>query len=120
MAKSTIPESVENLFTKRRVFSENGKTIVKPFKPLVHKVNKEEILYIHDIVKAKYGEAFTVDLVKRIDEEGVIFFRGTFDIPGHTGKGTIYFDNNTFEVVFDNLDRLLKKAEEEKMTQLIE
>ena len=115
-----IPESTKELFTKHRIFKNNGRTIVKEFKPIIQNINKQEILYLHDIVSKKYGHHFTIDLIKRIPEEHIIYFRGTFEVAEYeTLKGTFYFDSDTFEVIFDNFERILKKLEEEKMVELI-
>ena len=114
-----IPPSVAHLFTQRRIFKDDDKTRIKDFRPLIQGVNREEILYIKDIVASRYGQTFTIDLIKRIPEERFIYFRGTFNFEGYEGKGTVYLNDDTFEIIFDNLERILKMKEEKIMTEFI-
>lgn len=131
---ANIPERIEPLFTKRRVFNENGKVKVKEFKPLlqikkphISDVNKreesiiQEVLYLHDIVMQRYGNIFTIDMIKSIPEEKIINFRATFKNKDNKYvKGTIIFDSDTFDILFDNFERLLKRKEEKLMEKLVE
>ena len=119
MAKKISPE-VEELLTRKRVFTDNnGKVVERDFVPIVQNVKDEEIMYLYELVSKRYGRTFTIDLVKNIPEERFIYFRGTFKLPNYNGKGTFYFDSASYEIVFDNLTRILKILEEEKMAELL-
>lgn len=121
MSNTGIPKEIEHLFTKERVIYNHKMEAVKRkyFKPLVQKVTKQEIIILYDKVIEKYGKTFTIDIIKNIPEESMVVFRGTFDFPYYKGKGTIYFDSDNFEIMFDNLERLIKLTEQEKMGDLI-
>lgn len=119
MAKK-LSKEVEKLLTYKRVFiDERGKRVERDFVPIIQNIGEQEILYLYEVISQKYGRTFTIDLIKNIPEEKFIYFRGTFILPTYTGKGTFYCDPESYEIVFDNLARLLTKAEEEKMAALL-
>lgn len=119
MAKKFSPE-IEELLTKKRVFvDDKGKRVEREFVPVIQNVRDEEVLYLFELVSKRYGRTFTIDLIKNIPEEKFVYFRGTFALPNYNGKGTLYFDSETYEIVFDNLIRLMKRLEEAKMAELL-
>lgn len=113
-----ISEKVKKILTKERTYEQNGKSFKRPFKAVLQNVSDEEVLYIYELVAKSYGEKFTVDLVKNIPEENFIYFRGTFNIDEYSGKGTIYFDSETYEIVFNNLSRIMEKRARKKINNL--
>lgn len=121
MAKK-IAENIKTLLTHKRTFVKNGRLIEKPFIPVLQNVGDQEVLFIHEIVKKKYGATFTIDLIKLYEEEAFIHFRGTFNIEepqNYQGKGTIYLDSDTYEILWDNLERLLERKVESRISKLL-
>ena len=115
----TLPNEIQHLFTKQRVFNDKNKVNIKEFKPFVQKISKEEVLFMYDHISKKYGKNFTIDFIKRIPEEKIIYFRATFKIGEFSGKGMILFDEETFEELFNNLERLIRLEEQKKIQELI-
>lgn len=115
----SLPTEIQHLFTKKRVFNDKNRVNVKEFKPFLQKISKEEVLFMYDNLVKKYGKCFTIDFIKRIPEEKIIYFRATFEIGEFHGKGMILFDEDTFEELFNNLERLIMLEEQKKIKELI-
>lgn len=115
-----IREDLTGMFTHSRVFVDGKRKKIKPFKPFVENASEEEVVYIHDILRKIVGRfPFTIDYIKRIREERIIHCRITVKTDEQGIKGLFILDSDSFDILFDNYNRLIKSIEEDRIKKLL-